>query len=126
MTDAQTELEIADFIAERARRNPQVQHAIHEVQMFDGLTDQPGWKRLYDKITNDKDTFLSSLAKRLIRGGKTTDEEIAFMRGFYSGATWVVSYPLEAEKSLETAARIAWLLAQEEVQNLSEEDSLNA
>lgn len=126
MTDAQTELDIADFIAERARRNPKVQHAIHEVQMFDGLTDQPGWKRLYDKITNDKDTFLSSLAKRLIRGGKTTAEEIAFMRGFYSGATWVVSYPLEAEKSLETAARIAWLLAQEEVQKLSEEDSLNA
>jgi hypothetical protein len=75
------------------------------------------WRRLYDRVKASKERFLGDLAKRLMGGDTVTSEEIAYHRGFYQGAFYVLAHPEVAEKNLERAARMAYMLAQEEMES---------
>lgn len=99
---------------ERARRDPKVRQIVEDVRLFDGLRDHPGWKRLYDKIRENRDAFMVTLTRRLMAGERVPFDEIAHSRGFYEGALWIIEQPETAERNLERAARVAWLRAQAE------------
>ena len=103
--------EVADFIADRAREDPKVRRVIEDVKMFDGLLEHVGWQRLAQIVRAERDRFLASFAQRLWSGKEVDPAELAYFRGFYAGAEWIIKTPEEAEASLETAARKAWSLA---------------
>ncbi len=117
------ENEVADFLAEQAMKDPNVRRIVQDARDYDELKKSPAWRKLYERIVADKEGFLDDLARRLMAGGKTTEEEIAFMRGFYQGAVWVVKHPAVAEKNLERAATTAWALLSQYEDN-QEEDGL--
>lgn len=117
------ELTIADFLRDRALSDPKVQRIVADVRLFEGLKENPGWRRLYEKVASDKERYLSGLSRRMMAGEKIPPEEIAYHRGFYQGAIWVLAHPEVAEKNLERAARMAYVLAAEEVLTQSEEET---
>lgn len=109
-------MEVADLIADRMRRDPKIATVVSDAQMFDQLQQDPGWRRLFEKVRADKDKIERSLAKRMFsRKDRPSDEEIAYYQGFYQGAIFVLSHPDKAMENLERVARIAWTLVQSEV-----------
>lgn len=107
--------EVADFVAERARRDPKVRELIEDVRAFDGLKEHAGWRRLYKKIVGKEDKLLASLTRRLMAGEVVSQREIDWYRGFFAGAKTVLEQPEKADANLESAARQAWALAQLEL-----------
>ena len=106
--------QVADLMAEKAKKDPRVRQTIHDAHLFDALREHDGWKRLAELVRADRERFLLRLAKRLMAGEEVSQREIDFQRGFAQGAEWVVGHPEQAEASLERAARKAWRMAQEE------------
>lgn len=113
----------AEFVLDRARRDPKVAKIVEDVRIFDGLREHAGWRRLYEKVGVDQDRFLAHIARRLMSGQEVAQREIDFHRGFYQGALWVLGHPEEAEKSLERAAQKAWAAAKLEASIRDEGDS---
>lgn len=119
----ETPEQVADLVAERAKKNPKVRQTIRDAHLFDSLKESEAWKRLAELVRADRERFFAKIAKRLMRGEPVSKEEIDFHRGFYQGAEWVIGHPEEAEASLERAARRAWRMAQEELAKQAEDDS---
>lgn len=61
---------------------------------------------------------MQSILKRLMGPQKNwpSTEEIAYHKGFYEGAIFVLAHPEHAEQNLEKAARIARVLTEEDAQ----------
>lgn len=123
MSEIAREMDVADFVAERMKQDPKIQRVVADAHLFDDLRRDPGWKRLYERVVADKRRIMEGVATRLLAGEKVTQEEIEFYRGFYQGAVFVLQHPEHAERNLERAARVAWLLVQSEVAAEAEEDS---
>lgn len=123
MSELQSEMTAADLVAERMKKDPKVQAVVAEAHLFDGLRQDPGWKRLFEVVVRDKKRVTDELARRMMAGQQIPPEEVEFYRGFYRGAVYVLMHPEVAEKNLERAANVAWLLAQKEVQQQQEEQS---
>ena len=113
MTD--TPEEVADFVAEKAKKDPKVRQTIRDAHLFDSLKSHDGWKRLREHAEADRERFFVRLAKRLMKGEQVPQDEIDFQRGFYMGVEWILGHPEEAEASLERAARRAYRMAQEQL-----------
>ncbi len=116
-----SEEEIADWIAERAKRDPGIAKVIENAHLFDELRQNPAWQKLYQLAKQREEKIRTAIANRIWRGATVSPEEIAYQRGFYQGCIWVLSHPENAEKSLEKAARMAWLLSQDEIEQAKEE-----
>lgn len=123
MSELERELTVAEFVADRLKKDPKIQRIIADAHIFDELRQNPGWRRLYEKVVVDKQRVTNDVARRLMAGGKVSAEEIAYYRGFYQGAVYVLEHPAQAEKSLERAANVAWLLVQSELAKEQEEQS---
>ena len=65
-------------------------------------------------MQTEQEKVLREVARRLMVGQKVSPEEIAFYRGYLAGAKWAAGHPAQAIKSLEKAAKAAWLVAQQE------------
>jgi len=107
--------QVADFVAEKAKKDPKVRQTIRDAHLFDSLKEHEGWKRLRQHAEGDRERFFAKLAKRLMAGEKVPQDEIDFHRGFYLGVEWILGHPEEAEASLERAARKAYRMAREEL-----------
>jgi hypothetical protein len=114
--------ELTDLVAKRAKENPRVQAIVDEARLYDGLKENEAWQRLARRVNDQRERFTIGIARRLMSGQKVSDEEIAYNRGFYYGAEWILKHPEEAEKSLEHAALGAWrmLLLEEALQQDAE------
>lgn len=115
--------EIAEFAVELSRDKPHVRRVIEDVKLFDGLTEQVGWKRLAEIVKGERERFFASIASRIASGKVVDQREIDYKRGFYEGARWIIDTPEQAEASLEAAAREAWRLTQLEMAREAEEAS---
>lgn len=108
------DVERANAVLERLladpKRGPKIQQIIADAQMFDALRENVGWRRLYDIVAAQKGKWMQKLATRLMRGDVPTPEEIAYYRGYYEGAYFVLVHPEVAEDNLERAAAMAWRL----------------
>lgn len=111
-----SEMSVADTIADRMKKDPKVASIVADAQMFDQLQQDPGWRRLFEKVQADKQRFMDGLARRMFgpKKNRPSDEEIAFQQGFYQGAIWILSYPDKAMENLERTARLAWALTLQE------------
>jgi len=107
--------EVADFVAEKAKKDPRVRETIRDAHLYDSLKEHQGWQRLRQHAEEDRKRFFAKLARRLMRGESIPQGEIDFNRGFYQGVEWILGHPEEAEASLERAARRAYRMAQEEL-----------
>jgi len=110
----ETPEEVADFVAERAKKDPRVRQTIRDAHLFDSLKEHEGWKRLREHAEGDRERFFDKLARRLMKGETIPQDWVDFHRGFYQGVEWILGHPEQAEASLEAAARKAWRMAQEE------------
>ena len=107
------EVERANEIVERLAKNPKVQQIVADARMFDDIRQHPGWQRLFEMVRIDQERVERKLAKRVLSGPAKnwpTPEEVAYYRGFYDGAIFVLSHPEHAEKNLERAAKVAWAM----------------
>lgn len=114
------EQEIADFLAKRALEDPKVQQIVANAHLFDELKRSPAWAKLYELAKKQNLKVKAVLAERLWKGEKLTPEEVAYQKGFYQGCIWVLAHPEHAERSLETAARAAYLLSYDDPQSIEE------
>ena len=114
MSEYEHDVERVNRVLERAARDPKIQQVIADARLFDSLRNDPGWRRLYDIVAAQKGRWMQKLANRLMYGPKPSPEEIAYYRGFYEGAYFVLVHPEVAEANLERAAQIAWTLAGED------------
>jgi hypothetical protein len=120
----ETPEQVADFVAEKAKKDPRVRQTIRDAHLYDSLKQHEGWKRLAEKVRADRERFLAKIARRLMAGEPVDQREIDYHRGFYQGAEWVIGHPEEAEASLERAARKAWRMARQELaEREAEQDS---
>lgn len=108
----ETPEQVADLVAERAKKDPRVRQTIRDAHLFDSLKEHDGWKRLAELVRGDRERFFAKITRRLMAGQEVDQREIDFHRGFYMGAEWVIGHPEQAEASLERAARKAWRLQQ--------------
>lgn len=108
------DVERANAVLERLladpRRGPKIQQIIADAQMFDELRTNVGWRRLFDIVAAQKERWMRKLANRLMRGDVPSPAEIAYYRGYYEGAYFVLVHPEVAEGNLEKAAAMAWRL----------------
>lgn len=85
---------------------------LNEVKMYDDLLEHIGWRRLRERISEQRASFMSSLAKRMMTGEEVPRKEIDFYRGYYAGARDLIERPAHAHLDLEEKARRAWLEAE--------------
>lgn len=112
--------ERANRVLERVSRDPKIQQVIADARMFDSLRENPAWRRLFDIVGAQKERWMRKLADRLMRGEMPSDAEIAYYRGYYEGAYFVLVHPEVAENNLEKAAKIAWSLYGEDDEDTQE------
>lgn len=112
--------EVADSVAEKVRRDNA--KLINDVRAFEGLREHAGWKRLYQNVLEARETFMLTLAKRLMADVEVPSKEIHYYRGYYEGALAVLKRPEEVEKNLEQLADRAWREAQ--LQYSDQEDEI--
>jgi hypothetical protein len=107
-----SDLERADDIVEHLARDPKVQQIVADARMFDELRTHPAWRRLFEIVRIDQEKMYAKISKRVLGPAKNwpTPEEVAYYRGFYQGAIFVLAHPEHAEKNLERAARVAWTM----------------
>lgn len=111
-----TDLERANRIAERIKRDPRIAQVVADAQAFDALRLDPGWQRLYNRVVARKARWMERVML-LFMGPKKhwpEPEEIAYYQGFYQGAVFVLAHPEHAEANLERAARLAWMMTYED------------
>jgi hypothetical protein len=94
---------------------------LENARWYAHLREDAGWKRLHDKIVSQRHDWMTHLARRMMRGEQVDPLEVATNRGFILGALYAVRHPEQAEANLTTAARIAWLIAQDEITNPEED-----
>ena len=111
------ETERASRIADRLLRdNPKVAQVVADARIFDKLRTDPAWQRLFEHVSAKRDRWMKTILDRFM-GQKRfwpEPEEIAYHKGFYEGAVFVLAHPEHAEKRLEQAARIAWAMSYED------------
>lgn len=114
--------EMSQWLERKAKENPKIGKVMDNARLFGELKSQPAWVKLFDIVKSSKQSFVSKLAERVWQDPKKipSSEEIAYYKGFYQGAVWIVSHPEHAEKALENVARMAWLMSQGEA--INEED----
>lgn len=102
----------ANSIVERLAKNPRISQVIADARMFDKLREDPAWQRLFEMVQADRERTFKKIAKRIFGPKKNwpEPEEIAYYRGFYAGAIFVLSHPEHAERNLEQAAVAAWAM----------------
>ena len=123
MDEVETSDQIAEWLVAKAKRDPKVAEIIERAHLFDDLRTHPAWVRLLEYAEREKDRFLASLVRRLWETPHKPPSpgEIEYHKGFYQGSLWVLKHPEMAEASLAQAARAAWLMAQDELQEAEEE-----
>lgn len=123
--DELREVEVANGIVERLAKNPRVQQIVADARIFDELRMNPAWQRLYSMVRNDQEKVYAKISKRVLgpKDNWPTPEEVAYYRGFYQGAIFVLSHPEHAEKNLEKAAKTAWLMYGEEATDNEEDEA---
>jgi hypothetical protein len=104
--------ERANRVLERAALDPKIQQVIADARLYDTLRENPAWRRLYEMVAAKKERWMRDITDRLMRKKSEWPEaeEIAYHRGFYEGAFFVLVHPEVAEANLEKAAKIAWRL----------------
>jgi hypothetical protein len=115
-------LEVArtDAIIERLMKDParaeRINQIVADARLFDGLRENAGWQRLYERVLSKKSRCMQYVLDRFMGPSKNWPavEEIAYYQGFYQGAVFVLAHPEHAEENLERAARIAYVLAYED------------
>lgn len=114
--------ERANLVLERAARDPKIQQVIADARLFDTLRNEPAWRRLFEMVSTKKERWMDSISRRLMgaQANWPTPEEIAYHRGFYEGAFFVLVHPEVAESNLERAAKIAWRLYGEDDEDTQE------
>jgi hypothetical protein len=96
---------------------------VEDVRMYDELREHLGWRRLYERVKEQREGFVNWIARRLMQGEPVDQREIDFHRGYFWGALDTLERPEKAEENLEKAARKAWTMAQLEVLNNEEDES---
>lgn len=84
--------------------------------MYDGLREHVGWRHLRKKIAEQEEQLWAPIIRRLKSGEVIDQREIDHHRGFLEGAVFAIKHPEVAEVNLEKAARLAWILAQRELE----------
>lgn len=109
----------ANEIVERLNKNPRIAQIVADARLFDTLRQDPAWRRLFDAVTQDRERVFARITKRLFGPRKNwpEPEEVAYYRGFYAGAIFVLSHPEHAEKNLEQAATVAWAMYGDDLQD---------
>ncbi len=99
-----------EWIAAKIASDPKVRAVADDARVFGSLKQHQGWIRLIERIKKEEQSFMLSLAQRLLKtGAEIPQREIDYMAGFYKGAMYVLMHPEEAEQSFERAARMAWV-----------------
>jgi hypothetical protein len=93
-----------------------VRALVEESRDFDMLRQQEGWRKLAARIEDKRESWMTAFARRLMAGEKIDPEQLAYMRGYFSGAEFVVKHPDVAYASLERSARLAWAMALEQIE----------
>jgi hypothetical protein len=114
---------LADYVAEKAKKDPAVRALIKDVQMYDGLQEHIGWRHLRNKIKEQEDGLWAPILRRLKRGEVIDQREIDHHRGFIEGAVFAVTHPEVADTNLEKAARLAYMLGTREIEEEGSEDA---
>lgn len=115
----ESEVERANRIVDRLlREDPRVAQVVADAQLFDSLRTSPGWQRLFEHVSAKRDKWMQTIFKRMMGPKKNWPEpdEIAYHKGFYEGAIFVLAHPEHAEANLERVARIAWAMSYEDDQ----------
>lgn len=115
--------ELADFVAEKATKDPAVRKLVEEVRMYDDLLEHVGWRRLRERVEEQHAAYTLALAKRLMAGEDVPREEITWYRAYYQGAKDIIQRPALAHVDLEKKARKAYTEAEIELANNSQEES---
>lgn len=112
------DLERADRIADRVLRNPKVAQIVADAHLFDSLRDNPGWRRLFEVVSAKREKWMKNVSARFMgpQSRWPKPDEIAYHKGFYEGAFFVLAHPEYAEENLERAARIAWAMMAEDTE----------
>ena len=110
------EVERANRIAERVLKNPKNAQVVADARLFDSLRNDPGWQRLFEMVSAKKDKWMQDVLDRFMGQKKRWPDptEIAYHKGFYEGALFVLAHPEHAEANLERVARVAWSMSYEE------------
>lgn len=106
------ELDRANEIVAHLAKDPRVQQIVADARLFDELRTHPAWQRLYEVVRRDQEKVYEKISRRIL-GPKSkwpTPEEIAYYKGFYQGAIFVLSHPEHAENNLAKAAKTAWAM----------------
>lgn len=113
-----SEVEFSNRVVERLLKDPKIAQVVADARLFDSLRAEPAWQRLFEHVSAKRDRWMQSILKRLMGPQKSwpSTEEIAYHKGFYEGAVFVLAHPEHAEQNLEKAARIARVLTEEDAQ----------
>ena len=106
-----------EWLSDKLENDPKFKVVAEDARIFTELMEQPGWKRLRERLTREEDEYLLDVARRLLDGRKelvVDQREIDFMAGFWKGAKYVLLHPEKAEQSFEKAARLAWVFEDSE------------
>lgn len=116
--------ERANRVLERVSRDPKIQQVIADARLYDSLRENPAWRRLFEIVSSQRDRWMDKISRKLMGPQKDwpTPEEIAYHRGYYEGAFFVLVHPEVAEANLEKAARIAWRLYGDDDESTEEVD----
>lgn len=120
-----SELEIGDWIVAKALKDPKVQQIVANAHLFDDMKKSPAWQKLYELTKKKKQTFLERISQRLWDDQLLipSREEIQYHKGFYQGCIWVLAHPEHAAINLERAARTAWLLSHDDIDQAEQEET---
>lgn len=107
---------IAEWIERKAKKDPKLGQILDNARLFGELRSQPAWVRLRDVMQAHKRVIRQRIADRVWDDPRKmpTADEIAYYKGFFEGANWIVSHPEHAEAALDRVARAAWLLSNDE------------
>jgi hypothetical protein len=112
-----------DVFIERVLADPRNRKIVQEAKDFGSLKEDSGWRKLRAKVTGQRDSFMESIARRLMGGEDVSQREIDFHRGFYYGVNYATGIPEVVEDNLTRTARIAYALALNEFEQESIVDS---
>lgn len=90
--------------------DPKVQSIVVDAQLFNDLTEMPGWKRLRERVERQRENFIRRLGERLFSGERHEDlqREIDYERGFFDGVEYFSGTPEKAMGNLEKTAEAAY------------------
>ena len=114
-----------EFILEQAAKDPKVRAIGSDAILFDELSQHPGWRKLRERVLEEREKYTRHLGARLLAGTpiEEVQRNIDFNRGWYSALEWFTGVPEHAMESFEKAAQRAFQLTVLEGLALSEEDS---